>query len=152
MCQFGSSALWLHMYSYSCYLNILALSICGRVTCVRTSEKSHWHERTSMHLSLVLPSNWCPPRRRLWLLIGGGWAEDSEWQRKSDGCDKTGMTCYYEYSERSYSLSFITNRFLHGLSGAVVLYHYFCSIEGIACGGTKNMTQWHLVSLSSKKT
>ena len=44
------------------------------------------------------------------------------------------------------------NRFLHGLSGAVVLYDYFCSIEGIACGGTKNMTQWHLVSLSSKKT
>ena len=45
-----------------------------------------------------------------------------------------------------------SNRFLHGLSGAVVLYHYFCSIEGIACGSTKYITQWHLVSLSSKRT
>ena len=44
------------------------------------------------------------------------------------------------------------NRFLHGLSGAVVLYQYFCSIEGIACGSTKYIIQWHLVSLSSKRT
>ena len=44
------------------------------------------------------------------------------------------------------------NRFLHGLSGAVVLYHYFCSIEGIACGSPQYIIQWHLVSLSSKRT
>ena len=30
-----------------------------------------------------------------------------------------------------------SNRFLLGLSGAVVLYHYFCLIDGIACGSTK---------------
>ena len=44
------------------------------------------------------------------------------------------------------------NHFLHGLSGAVVLYHYFCSIEGIACGSPKYIIQWHLVSLSSERT
>ena len=48
--------------------------------------------------------------------------------------------------------SHANNRFLHGLSGAVVLYQYFCSIEGIACGSTKYVTQWHLVSQSSKRS
>ena len=30
-----------------------------------------------------------------------------------------------------------TNRFLVWLSGAVVPYHFFCLIDGIACGSTK---------------
>ena len=55
-------------------------------------------------------------------------------------------------SLRSCQSNTSSNRFLHGLSGAVVLYHHFCTIEGIACGSTKYFTQWHLVSLSSKMT
>ena len=46
----------------------------------------------------------------------------------------------------------VASRYLLGLSGAVVLHHYFWFIEGIACGGTKYVTQWHLVSLSSRRT
>ena len=53
---------------------------------------------------------------------------------------------------QSQNITHLINRFLHGLSGAVVLYQYFCSIEGLACGSTNYVTQWHLVSLSSKRT
>ena len=31
----------------------------------------------------------------------------------------------------------LLNRFLVGLNGAGVLYYFFCSKDGIACGGTK---------------
>ena len=39
------------------------------------------------------------------------------------------------------------NHFLVGLNGAGVLYYFFRSKDGIACGGTKYFTQLHLVSL-----
>ena len=44
------------------------------------------------------------------------------------------------------------NLHLLGLSGAVVPHHYFWIKGDIACGSTKYVTQWHLVSLSSRRT
>ena len=59
-----------------------------------------------------------------------------------------------DFPQVKYSSSIVASpsRFLQGLSGAGVLYQYFCLIEGIACGITKYITQWHLVSLRSKRT
>ena len=68
---------------------------------------------------------------RLWLTLEAGAATNDIFK---DGREpKPGGSCY-----------------LLGLSGAVVLHQYFWFIEGIACGGTKYVTQWHLVSMSSR--
>ena len=42
--------------------------------------------------------------------------------------------------------SSVSSRYL-GVEWYCCSHHYFWFIEGIACGGTKYITQWYLVSL-----